>query len=202
MKWLVGVDEAGRGPLAGPVAVGVAVVPFEFDWNLLPGVGDSKAIKPKVREDLFQLVIDLKKQGRLDFAVTQSSASRIDKDGIVPAIKLAMAQCFRKLDLQPEACQVLLDGSLQAPEKFTLQRTIINGDATEPVIGLASILAKVTRDRYMERMGLKAELAPYRLEVHKGYGTKLHRELIQKHGLSVIHRRSFCRNIQVVETLV
>src|SRR5690606_35077025 len=102
----------------------------------------------------------------------------------------------------PEECEVLLDGSLKAPANFLNQKTIIKGDSLEPVIGLASILAKVTRDRHMERIGKRSELAPYCLNVHKGYGTKLHREMIKLHGLSAIHRQSFCRNIHPLKTLV
>lgn len=195
MKYLVGVDEAGRGPLAGPVAVGVAVVPLGFDWNLLPGVGDSKQVKPKDREVLFQLAFDLQKRGVLNFAVIQSSAHIIDTKGIVPAIRQAMAKGFQKLELLPAECEVRLDGSLKAPEEFLNQRTIIKGDATEPIIGLASILAKVTRDRHMTRLANDSEFVAYEFAVHKGYGTKKHIEQIKKHGLSSIHRRTFCGNI-------
>lgn len=202
MKWLVGVDEAGRGPLAGPVMVGVAVIPLQFDWKLIPGVGDSKQVKPKDREAVFSLASDLRKLGVIDFAVAQSSAAHIDRHGIVPAIRQAMASCFKRLELVPEECEILLDGSLIAPAHFLTQKTIIKGDSLEPVIGLASIMAKVTRDRHMERVGKRPEFGPYRLEVHKGYGTKLHRELIQHHGLSAIHRQSFCRNILTRKNVV
>lgn len=202
MKYLVGVDEAGRGPLAGPVAVGVAVVPMGFDWSLLPGVGDSKQVKPKDRETIYQLAFDLQKQGFLNFAVVQSSAHIIDTKGIVPAIRQAMAKGFHKLELLPAECEVRLDGSLKAPEEFLNQTTIIKGDASEPIIGLASILAKVTRDRYMSQQARKTEFNPYLFDVHKGYGTKKHIEQIKKYGLSSIHRQSFCRNIQTKISLV
>lgn len=197
MKWLVGIDEAGRGPLAGPVAVGVAAVPMDFDWSLLPGVGDSKTVKPKDREAVFGLASALRQQGSLSFAVAHSTAATIDTAGIVPAIRQAMAAGLAELGLAPEACVVLLDGALRAPSEFRDQRTIIKGDATEPIIGLASILAKVTRDRYMARMGARPSFAAYRFDLHKGYGTRLHRQLIEAHGLSPLHRRSFCRNIEL-----
>ncbi len=194
MKWLVGVDEAGRGPLAGPVAVGVAVVPADFDWSLVPGVGDSKKLSEAKRETIFARAHELKKVGALDFAVGQAAASVIDSRGIVGAVAAAMGSALNKLALTPEDCEVRLDGALRAPTIYTRQITIIKGDALEPVIGLASIMAKVTRDRYMARMAASPPFAPYQFDIHKGYGTKAHRELIKQHGLSDIHRRSFCRN--------
>lgn len=198
MKWLIGVDEAGRGPLAGPVAVGVAAVPIDFDWTLLPGVGDSKQVPEKNRELIFRRAKDLK----INFVVCQTSASVIDKKGIVKAVSLAMEKALNKLGINPVDCVVRLDGSLRAPSIYTNQITIIGGDALEPVIGLASIMAKVTRDRYMSRLAKKSELSIYDFATHKGYGTLGHRNLIKKYGLSAIHRHSFCRNIQTVESVV
>jgi ribonuclease HII len=194
MKWLVGVDEAGRGPLAGPVAVGVAVVPIDFDWAVLPGVGDSKALKPKDREAIFLLAGKLREAGVLNFKVSASSHTVIDREGIVFAVNQAMSRALASLKIEPMECLVLLDGALRAPSSFKRQRTIIKGDAIEKVIGLASILAKVTRDRHMVQIASK--YPAYDFDIHKGYGTKKHRDLIIKHGLSNIHRRSFCRHIQ------
>lgn len=202
MKYLVGIDEAGRGPLAGPVTVGVAVVPIDFDWSILLGVGDSKQLSEAKREQIFERARELKKTGALDFAVGQMAAAMIDARGIVGAVEAAMRSALAKLDLSPEECEIRLDGSLRAPIAYPNQITIIKGDATEPVIGLASIMAKVTRDRQMTRLATKPELTPYNFEIHKGYGTKRHRELIQIHGLSRIHRQSFCRNIQIGKGLV
>jgi ribonuclease HII len=91
--------------------------------------------------------------------------------------------------------KVLLDGGLRAPNEFTYQETIIKGDQKEKVIGLASILAKVTRDRYMDRLGKRPEYQKYGFTVHKGYGTKDHRQAIQKHGCTDIHRVTYCKNI-------
>lgn len=194
MKYLVGVDEAGRGPLAGPVAVGVAMVPADFDWKLLPGVGDSKKLKPKDREAVYQLASRLKQAGVIDFRVSQTSAAMIDRRGIVPAIKKAMNRCLMGLKLEPGICHILLDGGLKAPPAYPSQETIIKGDSKELVIGLASIVAKVTRDRHMTMLARK--YPAYGFEAHKGYGTRLHLELIKEHGISAIHRVSFCRSVR------
>jgi len=194
-KYLIGIDEAGRGPLAGPVTVGVVSVPTKFDWSLLPGVGDSKKVSPAKRERIFKEATQLRKEGILNFQIISSSHLVIDNRGIVFAIKRAMKQGLDKLQLEPSDCQVLLDGSLQAPSEFINQQTIIKGDATEPAIGLASILAKVTRDRYMTKIAQDAQYLAYDLGSHKGYGTKKHCESIRQYGLSDIHRKSFCTNL-------
>ena len=194
-KWLIGVDEAGRGPLAGPVAVGVVKVPVDFDWDLLPGVGDSKKIKPEKRAALFRQAQDLHHHRQLDFAVSMVGPSVIDDKGITYAIKLALARCIGRLKLDPDTCHFLLDGSLQAPERFA-QKTIVKGDVTEPVIGLASILAKVTRDRYMVRIARR--WTQYGFEQHMGYGTKAHRQAIRDYGKCPIHRVSYCKNIKTL----
>lgn len=194
--YLVGVDEAGRGPLAGPVAVGVVKVPHDFDWALIPGVGDSKRVAPKNREAIFRRAKELKAAGVLDFSVVLESAKVIDQRGIVPVITRAQAKAIKTLALDPVECLVLLDGSLTAPPEYT-QRTIIRGDASEPVIGLASILAKVTRDKYMERLAIKPAFLPYEFTTHKGYGTKSHRRSIVEYGLSTEHRVSYCQNLKL-----
>lgn len=197
--YLIGVDEAGRGPLAGPVAVGVACVSSEFDWNLIPKVGDSKKLTEKVREEIYEIATQLRRDGLLDFKVLTASATVIDTIGIAVAVRRCVARGVRSLRLDPDDCEVRLDGLLYAPEEFRDQRTIPKGDASEPVIGLASILAKVHRDRYMKSIAKKPELAPYNLEIHKGYGTKAHCEAIKKYGLSNIHRASFCTRLHRVK---
>ena len=189
-KFLVGVDEAGRGPLAGPVAVGIACVPQNFDWKLIPGVGDSKKVSPKNREAIFRTAVKLKKAGVITYAVTLVSASTIDRIGITGAVKLGIERGFKKLALNPKQTVVKLDGLLKAPAEFLNQETIIKGDAKEKVIGLASILAKVTRDRTMVRIA--RDYPEYDFEIHKGYGTQKHRDIMTKYGLTPIHRRSFC----------
>lgn len=190
-KWLVGVDEAGRGPLAGPVAVGIVKVPVDFDWNLLSGVGDSKKVSPKNREAIFHQAVLLKKAGKLDFKVVQMSANHIDTHGIARSIVIAIERGIRGLQLEPMSCFIKLDGALRAPLQFP-QETIIKGDQKELVIGLASIVAKVTRDTYMNKISVT--YSKYDFSTHKGYGTKQHRSLIFKNGLSVEHRVSYCQN--------
>jgi ribonuclease HII len=192
MKWLIGVDEAGRGPLAGPVAVGMVKVPVDFDWSLIIGVGDSKKIKESDRENIFAVAKELRYRNKLDFSVSQVGSSVIDERGITFAINLAIKRNIKKLGLSPSDCEIKLDGSLKAPVEFT-QETIIKGDDKELVIGLASIVAKVTRDKYMVKAA--RQYFQYGLDVHKGYGTKSHREAIAKYGKSPIHRASYCKNI-------
>lgn len=191
-KWIVGVDEAGRGPLAGPVSVGAVKVSVNFDWGLIPGVNDSKKISEKKRDVIFEIANKLKNKGILDYSVKLVSATSIDRKGIVPAIKRAIEYSFKELNLNSEDCFVKLDGSLKAPEEFE-QETIIKGDSKELVIGLASILAKVTRDKYMRKIAV--DFPEYEFEKHKGYGTKAHREAIKKYGASTEHRNSYLGNI-------
>ena len=195
-SWLIGIDEAGKGPLAGPVAVGVVKVAAGFDWRLIPGVGDSNKTSPKNREAIFGRALQLKKEGKLDFAAVQTSASYIDAKGIVPAIRIAMKKGLAKVKADPKVCHIKLDGSLKAPGEFS-QETIIKGDAKELVIGLASIMAKVTRDRYMETLSRKSQFINYSFHTHKGYGTKQHRKQISLHGISTEHRASYCQNLHL-----
>ncbi|MCA9359159.1 ribonuclease HII [Candidatus Kaiserbacteria bacterium] len=192
MKWLIGVDEAGRGPLAGPVSVGLVKVATDFDWDLIPGVNDSKKISEKKREKIFDIVKELEKQGLIEYSVQSVSAKSIDAKGIVPAIRRSIEAGIVKLALKSEECIIKLDGGLKAPEEFP-QETIIKGDSKEKVIGLASIMAKVTRDKYMEKIdGVYPE---YGFAKHKGYGTKSHIEAIRKNGFSPEHRLSYCKNV-------
>jgi len=222
----IGIDEAGRGPLAGPVAVGVVLVPINFDWNLISGVNDSKQLSAEKRKALFRRAKELQKQNKLQYAVSMVSAIIIDQRGIVSAVNLAMSRALKKIlsssaipreplekgtrqGLVPAVsstrpCLVLdkvivkLDGSLYAPAKFIHQETIVKGDAKEKVIGLASIMAKVTRDRYMEKLAKKPQFRAYDFARHKGYGTEIHRIAIAKNGLSTEHRVNYCGRIKVV----
>jgi ribonuclease HII len=191
---IIGVDEAGRGPLAGPVAVGAVRVPVDFDWTLIPGVGDSKKVAEKKREAIFLRAKALQKQGLLNFAVVLVSAKIIDRIGITRAVREGIEKCLKKLNPNPKTTKVLLDGLLHAPEVFIHQETIIKGDAKELVIGLASICAKVTRDTYMVRVA--RDYPQYSFDINKGYGTKKHIEAITTHGLSPIHRKSFTKRFQ------
>lgn len=193
MKYLIGIDEAGRGPLAGPVSVSAVMVKRGSEKRLLSLMRDSKQVSANAREELFASLVRMKKAGELDFAHAFSSAQIIDRRGIVPAIRSALASVLKKLNAKPKECAVLLDGSLYAPEVFTSQKTIIRGDATEPIISAASIVAKVLRDRYMVRVA--REYPQYGFEVHKGYGTLAHRRAIRKYGLSDLHRATFCTSL-------
>ena len=205
MKYIVGVDEAGRGPLAGPVTVGLVMIPTDFDWELVPGVRDSKKISEKKREVIYKRVIDLHVQKKLSYVVKSVSAKSIDNKGIAPAIRRSIAAGLSDLldsgrqntnvniSILPTDCCVKLDGSLKAPPEFIHQETIIKGDDKEMVIGLASIMSKVTRDRYMVEQD--ALYPQYGLAQHKGYGTKQHLEAIAQHGFSPIHRTSYCKNV-------
>jgi len=195
MRYLIGIDEAGRGPLAGPVAVGIVAVPFNFDWKLIPGVGDSKMVLPKNREAIFRRVYAMRKQGMIIWRVAMVGASVIDKKGISHAVKLAVNRGLKTLDCRPDQCEIKLDGLLKAPAVYRHQETITKGDSKEKVIGLASILAKVTRDRYMRKISAEPKFSAYDFALHKGYGTEKHRKIIAKIGLSSIHRRSFCGNL-------
>lgn len=195
MRYVIGIDEAGRGPLAGPVAVGAVRVPADFDWSVLEGVRDSKKLSEKKREEFFARAGELQLSGALRFSVSTSSAAYIDRYGIVPAIKRALTEALSRLDTEPDDCRVLLDGSLSAPAEYIHQETIIRGDDTEPVISLASITAKVTRDGLMKR--LSSKYPEYDFHVHKGYGTASHIAAIRRDGLSDIHRASFCTRLRL-----
>ncbi len=191
MKFLIGVDEAGRGPLAGPVAVGVAVVAEGFDvMKEFKGVADSKKLSEKKREEIFEMLEARVALGDARFAVEFESAEMIDKEGIVPAINKALARGVNKLAPNDGFTKsiILLDGGLHAPKEYS-QETIINGDDLVPIISLASIVAKVLRDRLMLELAIK--YPEYGFEKHKGYGTKLHYEMLKKYGPCAIHRKSF-----------
>jgi ribonuclease HII len=197
-KYIIGIDEAGRGPLAGPVSVGVAMVSFDFDWELIPGVNDSKKLTEKKREEIFKIAKKLQKEGKIQVEVSMVSAKVVDKIGIVPSVYKAMHRALGRFEASPMDVAMKLDGGLKAPEEFVNQETIIKGDSKEKVIGLASIMAKVTRDRYMVRIAALPQFSPYTFATHKGYGTKAHREAIAKHGLSSEHRKSYCKNVKML----
>ncbi len=187
--WLVGVDEAGRGPLAGPVAVGVVAVPTRLNLvEIFPGLNDSKKLSEAKREEIYKEAQRLARLGVLRYIVGLSSAGYIDTHGITLAVRRKVWSGVRSV-ATPEDSFVKLDGLLVAPPEYR-QKTIIKGDALEPVISLASVMAKVRRDRLMKR--LAKEYPAWGFEVHKGYGTQRHRDAIGEHGLCELHRRSFC----------
>lgn len=190
IKYLVGVDEAGRGPLAGPVSVGVVAVPLGLKTALAKyGVKDSKKLSARDREQWYKWLAKERRVRKITFVTALISSKVIDKKGIVPAVKMGIGRCFTRLKLPPRECAVLLDGSLLAPKIFKQQKTIIKGDETVPIIALASIAAKVRRDRLMVKLAKK--YSGYGFEVHKGYGTAAHYRAIKKRGLSTLHRLSF-----------
>lgn len=194
MNCVVGIDEAGRGPLAGPVAVGAVKIPAGFNRRFFNSIKDSKQLSPEDRELWFALALEAKKQKLLDFAVSLVSEKVIDRKGIVYAVRLGVKRCFQKLQVKEDS-QIFLDGSLEAPQRFRHQRTIIKGDEKIPVISLASICAKVIRDRKMIRLSQK--FPGFNFHQHKGYGTLMHREALLKYGSTVIHRQSFLRNLTI-----
>jgi ribonuclease HII len=191
-KYLIGIDEVGRGPIAGPVAVGAFVFLKNEARKFFKGVKESKQLTEEKREEWYAKILEAHKLGLINFAVTFQSKKVIDEKGISFAIKKALAMSLIKLKIKPDEALVLLDGGLKAPLEYKNQKTIIKGDIKEQVIALASICAKVSRDR---KMRIWAKKYPkYRLDVNKGYGTKSHYEAIKKNGLTNLHRRSFLRD--------
>lgn len=187
-KYLIGIDEVGRGPLAGPVAVG-AVVATPRILRKFREIKESKQLSEKQREEWFTKITD-SVGDELDFAVSFVSPHIIDTKGISYAIRLALSRSLKKLSVNPDECNVLLDGGLYAPKEYIHQKTIIRGDGTETAIAMASVLAKVLRDRMMVSEDVR--YPQYGFRSHKGYGTKSHIEKIRKNGFTPIHRVTFC----------
>lgn len=187
-----GIDEAGRGPLAGPVAVGICVVSGKLPEDFSRRTFDSKQISPAEREFWYIKMEEAQSAGTLRFHVAMRSAWHIDRKGIVHAIQDAMKECIETLEVD-ERASVFLDGGLKLDPRFKKQQTIIKGDSKVALIGLASIAAKVARDRHMEKLAKK--FPKYGFAEHKGYGTRKHRAAIRKHGPSKEHRTSFLGNI-------
>jgi ribonuclease HII len=201
MKYYIGIDEVGRGPIAGPVTVcallsKIGRLPEEFR-----GIKDSKKLTEKGREKWFKKIKEGRDADLFKFSVISVSNKVIDNIGIVRAIELCIKKCLDKFYLEAlppseefdrDNTFVLLDGSLKAPSNFKNQETIIRGDEKEPLIAMASIVAKISRDWYMTTQATK-EFPQYGFENHKGYGTKAHYEAIKEYGLCELHRRSFLR---------
>ncbi len=183
-RLVAGVDEAGRGPWAGPVAAGAVILPpGELQLTAaLAGVRDSKQLTPERRDALYDVIHAV----ALSVGVALVSAARIDEMGIVPATRLAMAQAIARLD--PPADGLLID-YLRLPHILLPQRSIPQGDEACLSIAAASIVAKVTRDRLM--IELDARYPGYGFARHKGYGTPQHRGALERLGPCAIHRRSF-----------
>ncbi|MEI8123592.1 MAG: ribonuclease HII [bacterium] len=194
IKFIVGIDEVGRGPLAGPVAVCAFIMPIGFKISGFGPLKDSKKLTPKKREEIFCKLEILKNQNKVNYSVCYESAKSIDKIGLSKAIKNCIKKSLKNIKANPKNCLVLLDGGIKAPEEFKNQKTIIKGDEKERAIAFASIIAKVSRDALMCKMAKK--YPKYCFEIHKGYGTKKHCEIIKKEGICKEHRESFLRNIR------
>jgi len=194
IEYIIGIDEVGRGPLAGPVTLGFAIMSIKNVRFLSGDITDSKLLTPKKREALNGELNRLKKKGLIDIFTKSQTASFIDKNGISAAIKSCLTEGFKSIGVNYDqgACHILLDGGLFAPESYS-QETIIKGDQKEPLIGAASIFAKVYRDKYMKDLDKIFPL--YQFGKHKGYGTKVHRKAVAEHGFCAEHRKSFCKNI-------
>lgn len=175
-----GVDEAGRGPLAGPVVAAVCVIP---EGHFFPGIDDSKKLPPKKRHQLFDALTN---DPSVTYSIAQIDSEVIDQVNIYQATILAMLKAVESLEKQPDC--LLVDGmTLSHPVIPSIK--IVRGDSLSQSIAAASILAKVTRDRLME--DFHQQWPHYGFNEHKGYGTPQHMEAIQKHGIVPIHRRSF-----------
>lgn len=197
MSQILGIDEAGRGPLAGPVSVGVVKIDNNPSTALrvkkfFKGIKDSKQLTHDERELWFSLATEAKKKGELDFKVSLVSEKVIDRHGISYALRLGIKRCLLAMGALPEA-QIFLDGALKAPERFVHQLTVIRGDEKIPVISLASICAKVIRDRKMIRLAKK--FPEFDFHIHKGYGTRRHLGALREHGATPFHRLSFLKNV-------
>ncbi len=182
VRYIAGVDEVGRGPLAGPVVCAAVIMPFD---DLVVGVDDSKKLSAKKRETLAE---EIKKKA-LAYSIIEVSAEEIDEINILQATRLGMKKALESLSIPPET--VLTDGNMTLDISFP-QRSIIHGDALSYSIGAASIIAKVYRDNLMDEF---AKTYPqYAFESNKGYGTAAHIQGIKEYGLCPIHRRTFTKN--------
>ena len=175
--------------MAGPVAVGLVIAPdFLSIPENFPGVADSKTLSEERREAVFETLEKYHEFGVVKYCVVFASPRVIDEKGLSFAIRSCVYKGVRALAPDPQDHVVLLDGLLKAPEEYA-QKTIIGGDGSEPIIALASIAAKVKRDRLMHK--LARQYPGYGFEVHKGYGTHKHLRAIEALGLSPIHRKTF-----------
>lgn len=193
-NYIIGIDEAGRGPLAGPVYLGAVLATSDFNFGIFSDLNDSKQMKESQRISVFNKAKKVAKE-RAGFCVTTSytKAKTIDRQGIEAAINAAIKRCLKRLSVAPDNVYIYLDGGLQAPQKFKFQKTIVRGDSKVPIISLASVLAKVSRDQYMIRA--EKRYPKFKFGQHKGYGTKTHRTTIKQHTPSSIHRLSYLSNI-------
>ena len=196
VSYIIGIDEVGRGPIAGPLCVGACLMSVAKAGRFgktLAGIKESKQLTPHKREEWLRIICDAQEAGECRFSTVFVSEKVIDTKGLSFALRSAIDKALQKLRADPKASLVLLDGGIKAPPRFTRQKTIIKGDEKEPLIASASIVAKVRRDRYMTRLGKR--YPDYGFEVHKGYGTKKHYEALKAHGILEVHRMSFLKKL-------
>ena len=183
IKYIAGIDEAGRGPLAGPVVVGIAIMPRD---SMIEGMNDSKKVSEKKREKIYEQIT----QEAVAWNVGIADQNEIDDINILNATKLALTRAIEGLKIKPDL--ILVDALTNIDTKGIPYRSIIKGDAKEYSIAAASILAKVTRDRMMKEYD---KIYPqYGFDGHKGYGTAKHIAAIKEHGPCILHRKSFIKN--------
>ncbi len=180
-KIICGIDEAGRGPLAGPVCAAAVILPLDLE---IEGLNDSKKLTEKRREALYDIIIEK----AIAYGVAFASEEEIDEINILQATFLAMQRAVEQLAVKPD--MVLVDGNREPELEFPV-KTIVKGDSLSANIAAASILAKVTRDRLM--VELDAQYPQYGFAVHKGYGTKAHYAALTEHGMCPSHRRTFLK---------
>lgn len=203
--WVIGIDEAGRGPLAGSVYVAILgikrgeIIKFVKEGEKITKakLRDSKKLSESQRNRWKEYLLNQKKRNKCFCVVRSASSKIIDTKGISFAVRSCVSRALKRAEefynFNFSENKIFLDGSLFAPKRFVYQKTIIKGDENVSIISMASILAKTSRDR---RITLLAKEYPkYGFEVHKGYGTKGHMRAIKKHGLCDIHRRSFCKGM-------
>lgn len=181
VKVICGVDEAGRGPLAGPVCAAAVILPPHAD---IPGLNDSKKLSDKRRRELFPMI----KDQAVAYGIGIATHEEIDKINILQATFLAMERALENLSVRPDLA--LIDGNREKDFGIPVQ-TVVKGDSCSASIAAASILAKVTRDDMMQ--DLAEQYPQYGFEVHKGYGTRAHYAALTEHGPSPIHRMTFLR---------
>lgn len=183
ITYICGVDEAGRGPLAGPVCAAAVILPPNL---CIPGLNDSKKLSDKKRRELFPII----KQNCIAYGIAFADEDEIDNINILQATFLAMDRAIKQLQIVPDLA--LIDGNRETDFGIPV-KTVVNGDSRSASIAAASILAKVSRDDLMLEMA--QEYPQYGFEIHKGYGTKAHYAAILEHGPCPIHRKTFLKKL-------
>ena len=184
---ICGVDEAGRGPLAGPVCAAAVILPARL---VIPGLDDSKKLSDKRRRELVPII----RESALAYGIAFASHEEIDQINILQATFLAMERALAQLKIKPDLA--LIDGNRQKDFGINVE-TVVKGDSRSANIAAASVLAKVTRDNFMEEMA--KQYPGYGFEIHKGYGTKAHYEALRNLGPSPIHRMSFLKKFYAAD---